>query len=805
MNVTEEDAIDKQIQENIADWHSSTNPLAPLDEEQIDLIYEIKDAVNALYYSETCDSRDDKKGEESENGIPVINSNKDFIRWIISAEREVQGEELNKYKDYWRVLSRYCAHCEQFFGLSDATLTSLNQLKQQYQNVTEKTNHLHDLSEQLLVHQEVLKGKKLAIEEKGRYFVYFNKAQDNVERLSDRPNSAEFTQILDNINDAIDYLSTNLTFKEAKIFKMKYENLLSGATTHVYNYVDGVIVASTRQVVSPEFKSHLLPMTSEAPADSAFSLYYGKFQSASIKVRVILEYLERAETRNDCYKNTLYDCKRSYFAQRQPILSVAVSKALTELRDKHRSDHSVLFRSCCLFMLKVCADEARCYDYFFGGACAQFRDYLRTLCQYLYDTLRPCLIGIHHVEILCELCGILKREMLTDTVLVNDRLSSYAEFVKQLLEDVEERLVFRTNLFFKHDLMEYKPSPGDLAYPEKLLQMENVVVDRSDSRSSTVSMDSQEVAHINMTPVQLRSYTGNSPADLHGMWYPTVKRTLVCLSRLYFCVDRDTFQGLAQEALIVCVKTVDRAAELIGQNKTAIDGRLFQIKHLLIVREQIAPFQVDFTTKELALDFTTVSKAAADLVHNRGKIFAIGTSNALLEFLLDGTPKVKEYLVDSRKEIDKQLKRSCESFISHATHMLIGSVSEFVGKAEHILKIVRAEDSSSNDLTVAGQGFGKPEVVAGIIKEAQKQIKIKIPELQRSMQLYLANRETEFILFRPVKNNILNGFMQVEQILARGGYSQDDQLQIACPSQEQINILICSVSLSGDQAVQKNS
>ena len=33
-----------------------------------------------------------------------------------------------------------------------------------------------------------------------------------------------------------------------------------------------------------------------------------------------------------------------------------------------------------------------------------------------------------------------------------------------------------------------------------------------------------------------------SPADLHGMWYPTVRRTLVTLSKLYRCVDKSIFQ-----------------------------------------------------------------------------------------------------------------------------------------------------------------------------------------------------------------------------------------------------------------------
>lgn len=106
------------------------------------------------------------------------------------------------------------------------------------------------------------------------------------------------------------------------------------------------------------------------------------------------------------------------------------------------------------------------------------------------------------------------------------------------------------------------------------LYTQNIAVElsdsRTDSRNSIVSVESQEVANITANQMgPFRSYTGNSPADLHGMWFPTVKRTLVCLSRLYFCLDRQTFQGLAQEALAICVQTIESAANQISARKVS--------------------------------------------------------------------------------------------------------------------------------------------------------------------------------------------------------------------------------------------
>lgn len=232
-----------------------------------------------------------------------------------------------------------------------------------------------------------------------------------------------------------------------------------------------------------------------------------------------------------------------------------------------------------------------------------------------------------------------------------ESLEAFAKIVYQLLQDVQERIGFRAQNYLESDILNYRPSAGDLAYPEKLEMMESIALSlqenylrRADSRSSIVSMTSlasQEVESINQQAEQAsKSRASNSPADLHGMWYPTVRRTLVCLSRLYRCIDRAIFQSLSQQALAYCIQSVSNAAAQISQKKTNIDGELFEVKHLLILREQIAPFRVDFTVKETSLDFSKVKTAAFELLQKRKQLFALGSNNALLEFLLDGTPQV---------------------------------------------------------------------------------------------------------------------------------------------------------------------
>lgn len=62
--------------------------------------------------------------------------------------------------------------------------------------------------------------------------------------------------------------------------------------------------------------------------------------------------------------------------------------------------------------------------------------------------------------------------ILSIILLIAEQLQAFEVTAKQMLEDVQERLVFRTNIHIRDDILGYKPAPGDLAYPEKLQMME---------------------------------------------------------------------------------------------------------------------------------------------------------------------------------------------------------------------------------------------------------------------------------------------------------------------------------------------
>nr|CAH8821054.1 unnamed protein product [Trichobilharzia regenti] len=277
---------------------------------------------------------------------------------------------------------------------------------------------------------------------------------------------------------------------------------------------------------------------------------------------------------------------------------------------------------------------------------------------------------------------------------------AFSDLCAVLLADIQERLIFRAHIYVKSQILGFIPSPGDLSYPEKLEMMDDIAksiakpVDPSDSsdkvKETTEISDSTQTSPTSSETVPEAQPTSSdlvvqpgpnmslAPADLHGMWYPTVRRTLVCLSKLSRCLETDSFRGLAQECVSMCVQSLVKASDAISLRRTELDGQLFLIKHLLILREQMAPFSIEFLVKETSLDFSPYKNVARHIWEHRGSgLFSLSRENALLRFLLE-TPNAIDIEVDSRRQLDSQLKYTCELLIEQQVAQLTGEMSNFL-------------------------------------------------------------------------------------------------------------------------------
>ncbi|KAL4585571.1 hypothetical protein LXL04_010194 [Taraxacum kok-saghyz] len=167
-------------------------------------------------------------------------------------------------------------------------------------------------------------------------------------------------------------------------------------------------------------------------------------------------------------------------------------------------------------------------------------------------------------------------------------------------------------------------------------------------------------------------------SDVVKTWYPPLEKTLSCLSKLYNCLEQAVFTGLAQEAVEVCSLSIQKASKLVTKRSSQMDGQLFLIKHLLILREQIAPFDIEFSVTHKELDFSHLLEHMRRIL--RGQTSLFDWSRSTTSFARTLSPRVLESQIDAKKELEKSLKTTCEEFIMSVTKLVVDPMLSFVTK-----------------------------------------------------------------------------------------------------------------------------
>ena len=235
---------------------------------------------------------------------------------------------------------------------------------------------------------------------------------------------------------------------------------------------------------------------------------------------------------------------------------------------------------------------------------------------------------------------------------------------------------------------------------------------------------------------------------VYDTWYPPLKSVLKVLSKLFKVVDQQVFEDVALQSVQSCAKALkDAASQLEAKHRGSLDSELFLVKHLLILREQLSPFDVELKSIQRQLDFSEAGKAMTRFLAKRNRhLLTMSNENALIMLLREGV-SVQEASVDSKRDLEEALREACNNFIANGSADIVGGLEEFVESC-------KISSGSENGKDITGQKCLDSRVIIPLIDTKHSLAKEKMEDLKNRMALYLDNAATQGILLKPVLRKI---------------------------------------------------
>ncbi|KAK8973178.1 hypothetical protein V6N11_049525 [Hibiscus sabdariffa] len=659
----------------------------------------------------------------------LVNTNQ-FYKWFTDLESAMRSETEEKYQHYVNTLTDRIQTCDDILRQVDETLDLFNELQLQHQAVATKTKTLHDACDRLVLEKQKLIEFAEALRSKLKYFDELENITSNFYSPNMNVGNENFLPLLKRLDECISYVESNPQYAESSVYLLKFRQLQSRALGMIRSHVLSVLKSASSQVQAA-IRSSGGNNTSLSEGVEA-SVIYIRFKAAASELKPVLEEIESRASRKE-YVHILSECHKLYCEQRLSLIKGIVHLRISEFAKKEGLPS--LTRSGCAYLMQVCQLEHQLFDHFFPSSSedvSSLAPLIDPLSTFLYDTLRPRLIHETNVDFLCELVDILKVEVLGEQLSrKSESLAGLRPTLERILADIHERLTFRARTHIRDEIANYIPFDEDLDYPAKLQNSEDV-------KTETTSADTN--------PFVFKT------------WYPPLEKTISILSKLYSCLESEVFTGLAQEAVEFCSDSIQKASKLIAKRSTPMDGQLFLIKHLLILREQ---------------------EHLRRILRGQTSLFDWTRSTSLARTL---SPRILESQVDAKKELEKSLKATCEEFIMAVTKQVVDPMLSFVTKVTAVkVALSSGTQNKKVDSVMAKplkeQAFATPEKVAELVQKVNSAIQQELPLVIAKMKLYLQNPTTRTILFKPIKTNIVEAHIQVQSLL-KSEYSPEEKSTI---------------------------
>ncbi|KAJ9650733.1 Golgi transport complex subunit 3 [Neophaeococcomyces mojaviensis] len=605
-------------------------------------------------------------------------------------DNDILEASLNEYQRYLDQLDAAKSHLDQLLASTTATLDQLADISKTFRSVDQQTAAFQRQSASIL--EEQRQNNKLATDlaENLKYY-------EPLERITRRMNAPgagnfvrtqDFRDMLLTLDECIDYMQTHPTQKEAEIYRARYKQLLTRALTLVRN----TFMAGVRDVTN-DVGRRIVDKQMNVNDTLLSSLLYAKFRVDAPWMKDLgLEIQKRAVPPADAepgtegeYQSLMNELHQAFAACRTKLILPIMQQKITEIATSPSSKDLVAFaRSSITYVRGVCLDEFELWEEWFHGQRGLY-DFLETICEPLFDQLRPRIIHEMKLSKLCSLVTLLQTRYINgddEDEAPDPTQLDFATLVQPALEDAQTRLVFRTLALLRDEIEYYKPSTEDLDYPRRVSEAPTPksAAPLSGRKTSNIAAATEDDSGDEAAP---NLWSRNRLLEIS---YPTLPRAIRLLSRIYRLVNSSVFDDLAHQIVHSTTQSLVSASQQISSRSSPADAQLFLLRHLLLLKSQIVAFDIEYVAPDVQFDFSGVTSTFYE-IRDRGGLF---NPRAWMRLFSTGglLPRVIENMLDAKVELDGQLRTVINDFTANFTKIMTADLKSSK-KAEESTAAVR--------------------------------------------------------------------------------------------------------------------
>ncbi|GAV52480.1 hypothetical protein ZYGR_0AG04710 [Zygosaccharomyces rouxii] len=585
-----------------------------------------------------------------------------------------QDDPYAKYTNYSQKLGSHIEEYETILRQSHKVNDQLEDAIKMFEDISLSVNRF--VSNTKDTHDEYSRLSKLH-GQIPQYLAYFDALDPIMRRLNHaatpnvvRKNS--FKSMLANIDESLSFLESHLELKDSESYRIKFKRCLVRACELIANYLNNLLKQLYADI------NEKLASTSGGSSASKEALLYNKFASSAEEYQSqVIEIIsrvtnERYHRYHDELGSILNDCYECYFQTRAKLLHPSIWGRLDEVILKDKGLSLVNFiQDGKMYFQQLCYDEYQLFVKFFPEDVSKVRinQWFIQLCEPLYDTVRIRVLRETDISTLCDSLTLFGQyyEFEEDAEEYQRQFGQikYDKVFEPIVQRLQATLILRVQNYVQNRIVKYTPTKDSFI-------IANRKSTRKDSTATKEKEDSMVLAFMESFQNQGNDATIENNENVLESYYPPLVRGLALLSRIYEMVNSVVFDDLAHHIVQDCMLSLKTAYNKVQSSTSDLNNfevKLAYLRNLLMLRQQLQNFNIQYSVNETYLDFSgvesffkSVTEGARTLRLRDSSVFSLARGLV---------PKVVNNLVDARSELMLHFRNIIRDFTEAAAKNII--------------------------------------------------------------------------------------------------------------------------------------